>query len=116
DRRTGPCRLLRHTGREVPVRPPQALRNRAGDRLDLSLERLVHDELEPGCARDQLHRAIVVRRPETAGHEARVRFQPLTEGSLELGGSVPDDRYPVGLELVGQRLCATKTVVYVGAY
>ena len=115
DRRSRPCRLLRHTGREVPVRPPQALRNRAGDRLDLLLERLVHDELEPGCARDQLHRAIVVRRPETAGDEARVRLQPLTEGSLELGRRVSDDRDPGRLEPVAQRLGGEERAVPVGA-
>ena len=115
DRGSRPRRLLRHARGEVGVRPPQALRDRAGDRLDLLLERLVHDELEPRCARDELHRAVVVRRAETAGDEARVGLQSLSQHRLELGGRVPDDRDPGRLEAVAQRLGGEEGAVPVGA-
>ena len=47
--------LLRHPRGEIGIRPPQAFRDQAGDRLDLALlERLVDHELDPGCPRNEL--------------------------------------------------------------
>ena len=46
---------------------------------------LVHDQLEPGCARDQLDGAVVVRRAQPAGDEAGVCLQSLAQNRLELG-------------------------------
>ena len=91
---TGTRRLLRHARREVRVRPPEPLRDRARDRLDLPLERLVDDELEPRRTRDELHGSVVVGRAEPAGDEARVGLQTLAQHGLELGGGVADDRDP----------------------
>ena len=108
-------RLLRHPGREVAIRPAQPLRDRARDRLDLPLERLVDDELEPRRAREKLHGAVVVRRAEAAGDEARVGLQTLAQHRLELGGGVPDDRDPGRLEPVAQRLGGEERAVPVGA-
>ena len=64
----------------------------------------VDDELEPRRARDHLDGAVVVRRAEAAGDEARVGFQRVSERRFELGGVVADDRDPRRLEPVAKRL------------
>ena len=110
-----PRRLFRHARREVRVRPPQALRDRARDRLDLLLERFVDDELDPRRAPEHLHGPVVVRRAETAGDETRVRIQPLAQRRLQLGRRVSDDRDAGGLEPMCQRLGSEERAVAVGA-
>ena len=102
--RNGTRRLLPHARLEVGVRPPQSLGDRARDGADLLLELLVDDELEPGRARDHLDGAVVVRRAEPTGDEARVGFQAFSERRFELDGVVADDRDPRGLEAVAKRL------------
>ena len=97
-RALGQGRLLADAGREVRVRPPQALGDHPRDRLDLALEPLVDDELLPGHARDHLDRSVVVRRAEAAGDEAEVRLEPLPERLLEILRAVADDRDPLGVE------------------
>ena len=56
-----------------------------------------------------------MRRPEPAGDEARVGFQPVSQRRLELGRVVSDDRDPRGLEAVAKRLGGEERAVPVGA-
>ena len=67
--------LLPDTELEVGVRPTQALRNGAGDPLNLDLEAVIDPQLDPGGARDQLDGAVVVRRPKPARDDAEIRPQ-----------------------------------------
>jgi hypothetical protein len=108
-------RLLRDAGGEVRIRPPQTLRDVARDRLDLALERLVDDELEPGGARSELDGAVVVGRAEAAGDETRVRREAFPQDGFQLGRRVADDRDPGGLEAVLQRLGGQEGAVPVRA-
>ena len=108
-------RLLRHPGREVGVVALQPLRRRARHRFDLPLQILVHAKPDARCARHHLDRPVVVRRPEAAGDEARVRFEPGTKRGLQLGRSVADDRDPRRLEAQPQRLAGEERPVQVGS-
>ena len=66
--------------------------------------------------RDELDRAVVVRRPEPAGDEHRVGVcQRVAEHSLELRGRVADDRDARRLEPESQGLAGEKGSVQVGS-
>ena len=94
---SGTRRLLRTPGREVRVRPAEPLGDRRGDGLDLALERLVDHERPAGGPREQLDRAVVVRRAEAARDEAAAScLEALRERRLELRSGVADDRDPRG--------------------
>ena len=114
-RRDWTRRLLCDAGSKVGIRPAEAFRDRARDRLDLPLERLVDDELEPRRTRDELHRTVVVGRAEAARDEAGVRLQTLAQHGLELGGCIPYDRDPGRLEPVAEGLGGEEGTVSVGA-
>jgi len=114
-RARGQRRLLAHTRLEVGIRPPQALGDPPRDVLDLFLQRRVEDEL-PACdPRDELDRAIVVRRAEPARDEAEVRLQPFAERRFQLGGVVADDRDPRRLDAQPQQLRGQERAVPVRA-
>ena len=108
-------RLLRHAVLEVGVRTLQPLGRRARDGVDLLLELGVDVDVASERARDHLHRAVVVRRPEPAGDEARVSGHALAQRRLELVGRVADDDDPRRLETEPQRFCRQEGAVSVGA-
>ena len=83
---------MRTPGVNSVERPAEPLGDGAGDRPDLALERFVEDERAAGDARDELDGAVVVRRPETARHEAEIGREALLEGALEILHAVTDDR------------------------
>ena len=91
-------RLLLHPRLEVRVRPPQALCDPAGERLDLAPERLVYDERPPGHPGEHLDRAVVVRGAQAAREDAEVRGEPLAQSGFELRRVVPDDEQAGRLE------------------
>ena len=91
DRALGHGRLLAHARREVRVRPLQPLGDARETRLDLRLELRVDDERAPGGAREQLDRAVVVRRPEPARDDERSCASALAQRRLELVRVVADD-------------------------
>ena len=115
DGAVGNRRLLRHAGLEVRVRALQALCGGTRDRFDLALQRLVHVQADAERTRDQLHRAVVVRRAEAARDEAGVGGQRLPQRRFELLGAVPDDRDPRGLEAEPERLAGEERAVEVGS-
>ena len=45
-----------------------------------------------GCAREQLDRAVVVRRPEPTRDDEELAIEALAQRRLEIGGIVADDR------------------------
>ena len=92
DRAFGKRRLLAHAGRELRVRAAEPLGDWARDRSDLALERLVEDERAARDARDELDRAVVVRRAETARDEAEIGLEALRECALEILDAIADDR------------------------
>ena len=98
DRALGQRRLLAHPRFEVRVRSLQPGRDRTRDLADVGPQHLVHVQREAGGARDELHGAIVVRRPESARNDAEVRLQTDVERGLELPFVVADDRDRRGLE------------------
>ena len=108
-------RLLRHAGGEVRVRPAEALRDRPRETLDLPLELLVDAEGNARDARDELDRAVVVRRPEPARDEAHLRLAGCRERRLEVVGVVSDDQDPVRDEAQRERLLRVERPVPVGA-
>jgi hypothetical protein len=57
---------------EVRIRPTGSLGERLRDGADLLVERLVEMQLDTRGARDQPHRAIVVRGAQPAGDHAEV--------------------------------------------
>jgi hypothetical protein len=91
DRALGTRRLLAHSRREVLVGTAQALRDHPRDRADLLLELDVEHERAPCDLRHQFDGTVVVRRSETARHEAEVRLESLAEGMLEVWHAVADD-------------------------
>ena len=88
----------------------------ARDVLDLALEVGADLELAPGDPRDDLDRAVVVRRPEAArdGDEVRVA-DGLAERPLELGRIVADDVDPRRLEPEREQRAREERAVQVGA-
>ncbi len=100
----GHRRLLRHARREVGIRPAEPFRDRARERLDVLLELGVDDERPPGDPRDELDRAVVVRRPEAPRDEADVGLQALAERGLEIVLVVTDHDHPCRLQPERQRL------------
>ena len=109
----GQGRLLADARLELGVRPAQALRHHPRDRAYLLLEPLVDAQLPPGGPGDHLHRAVVVRRAETAGDEAEIGLEPFPERPLEIVGPVADDRDPFRLEPEPKRLRSEKGAVLV---
>ena len=114
---SGTVACLRHARREVGVRPPQALGDRARDLLDLRARaRRRRAAARPATSRDQLDRAVVVGRAR--GHPRRGRGrrrQRLRAARLELVGAVADDRDPRRLEPERERLAREERAVQVGA-
>ena len=108
-------RLLRHAGGEIGVVALQPHGCRARDLLDLSLELRVDVQADAERLRHHLDRAVVVRRAEPAGHEARVGGEALPERLLELLGRVADDRDPRRLEAEAERLAREERPIQVGA-
>jgi hypothetical protein len=86
------CRLLAHALLEIAIRPPQPCGDGARDHLDLHPELLVDVQRQTRGAGDQLDGAVVVRRPEPAGHDAEISLQPDVERGLELVLVVANDR------------------------
>ena len=107
-------RLLADALGEVRIGTPQALRNAARDGLDLGLERATDGQLTAGRARQELDRAIVVRRPEAARDRAEIGAEPLTQRRLELGRIIPDDLDTRRLEPEPQQLAGQERPVQVG--
>src|SRR5439155_10560656 len=77
-------------------------------------ERGVRGQRAAGCARQQLDRAIVGRRPEAARDRAEIGAEPLTQRRLELGRIVPDDLDTRRLEPEPQQLAGQERPVPVG--
>ena len=92
DRALGKRRLLAHAGRELRIRAAEPLGDRTRDGSDLPLEGLVEDERAAGDASDELDRAVVVRRAETARDEAEIGLEALRERTLEILDAVAHDR------------------------
>src|SRR5579863_3268836 len=69
----------------------------------------------PKSARDHLHGAVVVRRPEPAGHETRVRRHTFAQRGFELVRRVADDDDPRRLEAEPERLRGEERAVAIGA-
>ena len=65
--------------------------------------------------RDELDRAIVVRRPEAAGDEADVRFSACPKGDLEVVRVVADDRDPLRSKAERERLSRVERAVRVAS-
>jgi hypothetical protein len=85
-------RLLADARLEIGVRPPEAGGDLPPQPLDLALELRVDGESAPRRAGQELDRAVVVRRPEAAAHEADVRLDSLRErGGQELGAVADED-------------------------
>ena len=59
---------------------------------------LVEHQLPPGDVREELDRAVVVRRPEPAGGDAELVAEPLVERRVELVRVVADDDQACRLE------------------
>ena len=102
---SGTRRLLADARLEVGVRPPQPLRDRARDRLDLGLQaRRRRTARAPRRAR----RSSTVRSscvgPSPPGDDAEVGVEPLAQRRLELLRVVADDRDPRRLEPEPQQL------------
>ena len=76
----------------------EALGDHARDLLDLRLQVRVDVQRAARRLRDELDRAIVVRRAETSRNEADVGLNSLPERLLELGGIVADDDHPCRLQ------------------
>src|SRR5439155_10270805 len=108
-------RLLRHAGLEIRVRSPHPLREATGDPADLALELLVDPKRKPRGAREQLDRAVVVRRPEAARDDAEVRLEAPAKRGLELVGPVADDLDAGRLEPEPEHLPRQEGPVEVGA-
>jgi hypothetical protein len=86
-----------------------------GNRLDLPLELGIDHQLAAGHARQRLDRAIVVRRPETAGDEAEIRLDACPQGVLQLCRSVPDDDDPRRTNAQRDKLASEKRAIQVAA-
>jgi hypothetical protein len=84
--------------REVGVRPAQSLGDSTRDPLDLRTQLLVDCDANTGSTREQLDRAVVVRRPQPARDDQQVVAQSLAQRGLELRRLVPDDRDPRRLD------------------
>ena len=96
-------------GRRARSRRTACPRRSAYDRETASISRLevlVDDQAHAGSARDHLHRAVVVRRPEPARHDAEIGAEPFAQRGLEIGsassptiviraGSRPSDEHGV---------------------
>src|SRR3954447_13094438 len=108
-------RLLAHALGEVAIGPAQPFGNCTRHALDLTLQLGIDDELAPGRAREQLHGAVVVRRPETARDEAELGLQALTERRFELDRVVADDHDPSGLHSQPQEFGGEKGAVPIRA-
>ncbi len=91
-RPVGQRRLLADAILEVGIRTVQARRDAARELLDRRLELRVDPKPDPRRARQQLDRAVVVRRPETAGDAQQVVGEALVQRRLEVGRIVPHDR------------------------
>ena len=99
DRALRERRLLAHASSEVGVRSLHPLGHAPRDALDLRLQPLVDAELQAGDLREDLHRTVVVGRPEPAGgHDEVGRGDRLPERRLQLARVVADDLDPGGLE------------------
>ncbi len=105
--------LLAHACREVGVRPSEALREAAGDPLDLPLEVGVDAKLDARHLREQLDGAVVVGRTEAARCDADVRLERLAQRSLELGRPVPDDDHARRLDSEAPELAGDERAVRV---
>ncbi len=90
--------LLAHTVRKVRVRTVQPLGHAARQGLDLAREPLVHRERPAGSAREQLDRAVVVRRAEAPGDDEEILVEAGPQRGLELGGLVADHGDPDGID------------------
>ena len=111
----GRVACLRHACGEVRVGTLQPLRDRTRAGLDLALELLVDDQVEPRRGREQLHRPVVVGRAEAPRDDAEVGLQALAECGRELAGRVADDRDPRGRDAERQELARQERPVQVGA-
>ncbi len=80
------------------VRAAEALGDPVRDRPDLALELFVEDERTTGDPCHELHRSIVVRRPEATGDEAEIGLEALLEGARESLDTVSDDGDPGRIE------------------
>ena len=90
---------LRHAGRELAVRPPEPLGDAARHSSISRFERSDRRRsVAPRRAREQLDRAVVVRRPEAAGDDEQVGANPSSSAALQLVRPVADDRHAGRLE------------------
>jgi hypothetical protein len=78
------------------------------------VELVVHPQLSPGDAREQLDRPVVVGRPQAARGYEQVGAEPIAKRRFELVLSVADDRDPRGLEAELEELAREKGTVSVG--
>ena len=90
----GSAACLRTPCREVRVRTVQPLGDAARERLDLGRELLVDRERPAGGLREQLDRAVVVRRAEAARDDEQVLLEARPQRGFQLGRLVADDRDP----------------------
>ena len=97
-------RLLAHAGREVRVRPLEALGDGAGQLLDRRLELFLDMEPDAGRVGEQLDRAVVVRRPEPARDDEQVVLEPSPKSRLEIGRVVADDRDPRRFDTAAEKI------------
>ena len=112
DRALGNGGLLRDARREVGVGPVEPLGHRAGDALDVAHELVVDPQRGAGDAGDELDRAVVVGRPETARDEADVGAGARgAQSRLELDGVVAHDRDLTGHEPEPERLARVERPV-----
>jgi hypothetical protein len=105
--------LLAHACGEVGIWTPKALGDSARESLDLALEVWIHDELPDGRCRKHLDRAIVVSRAQTAGHDAEVRLETLSQCRAQMFRTIADDGHPRRLEAETGKLCCKKGTVCV---
>ena len=96
------------------VRPPQPLRDRARDGLDLRVQLVVDVQLASRHPREQLDRPVV-RGPEPARRDEQVGPQPVAQRVFELRLRVADDLDPRRLEPARQQLAGEERTVAVGA-
>ena len=116
DRALRERRLLAHARLEVGVRPVQPLGDHARDGADLLVQPVVEHELPAGDPRDELDRAVVVRRPEPAGDEAEVGAQrPRASAASSSSGRSPTIVIRAGSSPSDERLRGEERAVQVRA-
>jgi len=99
------------SGSDACLRTPCA--KSAYGRPNRSAMRRVHDHAAARHACHQLHRPVVVRRPEPAGDHAEVEAEALPQRCLELVRPVADDDDPRKVEAEGEQLAGQKRTVRV---